>query len=206
MRWEFSDRCDSLDYMDMQISIVNNQIVTGLHEKALNLYLYIPPHSAHPPGVLTGLVLGNAHRIYTLCSDPAEVRRHLQNLYHRLLVRGHSSTSLLPLFQRAAVLHREWLTRHVADRGSSTNLRETMFFHLQYHPGDPPSRDLQIIFRDRISAPPYGRPLALVRNKSGFPIRINRMIVAYSRPRNLGNLLSSRVLDERNGPLVSSYL
>jgi len=28
----------------------------------------------------------------TLCSDPAEVRRHLQNQYHRLLIRGHNST------------------------------------------------------------------------------------------------------------------
>ena len=53
--------------MDMRtLTIVNGKIVTGLYEKALNLYLYIPPHSAHPPGVLTGLVLGNAHRIYTL--------------------------------------------------------------------------------------------------------------------------------------------
>ena len=205
MRWEFSDRCDSIDYMDMQLSIVNGSIVTGLFEKALNLYLYIPPHSAHPPGVLTGLVLGNAHRIYTLCSDPADVRRHLRDLYHRLRVRGHSPGTLLPLFERAAVLHRERLSGSSAAR-APTNLRKTIFFHLQHHPGDPPSRDLQQIFSDRISAPPYGRPLAQVRNRDGFRIGIDRMIVAYSRPRNLGNLLSSRVLDERKGPLVSSYV
>ena len=86
LRWEFSSRCESLDYGPI------NQYRRWQHRywalrKSLNLYLYIPPHSAHPPGVLTGLVLGNAHRIYTLCSDPNEVRRHLHNLYHRLLVR-----------------------------------------------------------------------------------------------------------------------
>ena len=81
-----------------------------------------------------------------------------------------------------------------------------MIFHLQYHPGDPPSRDIQELWRDRIAAPPYGRPLASIKNKNKSPIGINRLIVAYSRPQNLGNLLSSRVLDERHGPLVSSYL
>ena len=61
LEWEISERTTSLDYMDLQISIVNNKIITDLYEKDLNLYLYILPHSAHPPGVLTVLVLGCAH-------------------------------------------------------------------------------------------------------------------------------------------------
>ena len=45
--------------MDMTISINNsNKIETTLLDKRLNLHLYIPPHSAHPPGLLPGIVYG----------------------------------------------------------------------------------------------------------------------------------------------------
>ena len=68
IKWEFKPLSPSVDFLDITISIDNGCISTTLFEKALNLYLYISPHSCHPPGVLTGLVLGNCHRIYTLCS------------------------------------------------------------------------------------------------------------------------------------------
>ena len=81
LEWITSDRSESIDYMDLLLTIKNNRIVTDLYEKSLNLYLYIPPHSAHPPGVLTGLILGQAHRIYTLCSEEADIKRHLRQFY-----------------------------------------------------------------------------------------------------------------------------
>mmetsp|Transcript_52022 Transcript_52022/g.156125 ORF Transcript_52022/g.156125 Transcript_52022/m.156125 type:complete len:88 (+) Transcript_52022:35-298(+) len=59
--------------MDLLKIINREKIFTNLYEKALNLHLYIPPHSSHPPGVLSGLVLENSHRIYTLFSDQAAV-------------------------------------------------------------------------------------------------------------------------------------
>ena len=69
LKWIFSPRCTKVDFLDITVSIKDNVLTTTLFEKALNLYLYISPQSAHPPGVLTGLVIGNCHRIHTLCSD-----------------------------------------------------------------------------------------------------------------------------------------
>ena len=64
LTWEFSERAKSIDFMDMTISINNsNKIETTLFEKRLNLHLYIPPHSAHPPGLLPGIVYGTLFRI-----------------------------------------------------------------------------------------------------------------------------------------------
>ena len=69
LTWEFSERSKSIDFMDMTISINNlNKIETTLFEKGLNLHLYIPPHSSHPPGLLPGIVHGTLFRIFTLCS------------------------------------------------------------------------------------------------------------------------------------------
>ena len=48
LQWEFSEPSNHVDFMDMTVSIHGNWIQTTLFEKPLNLYLYIPPHSAHP--------------------------------------------------------------------------------------------------------------------------------------------------------------
>ena len=56
LTWEFNAPTDKVDFMDLTISIKNGQISTSLFEKPLNLHLYIPPHSAHPPRLLPGIV------------------------------------------------------------------------------------------------------------------------------------------------------
>ena len=75
--------------MDTTISIHKDRIVMSLYEKSMNIYLYIPYHSAHPPGVLTGLVSGNILRIHSLCSEQDDINLQMKQFYARLLVRGY---------------------------------------------------------------------------------------------------------------------
>ena len=89
LEWIFEERSKKVNYMDMTISIHEGWIVTSLYEKATNLYLYIPPHSAHPPGVLTGLVSGNILRIHSLFSEQDNINLRINQFYTRLLVRGY---------------------------------------------------------------------------------------------------------------------
>ena len=49
LKWIFSPKCDKVDFLDITVSINDRYIHTTLYEKSLNLYLYIPPHSAHLP-------------------------------------------------------------------------------------------------------------------------------------------------------------
>ena len=49
LEWISEDRSDNVNYMDMKIEIRRDWIVMLLYEKAMNLYLYIPLHSDHPP-------------------------------------------------------------------------------------------------------------------------------------------------------------
>ena len=42
--------------MDLTIAIKQNRITTTLFEKQLNIYLYIPSHSDHPPGVINEII------------------------------------------------------------------------------------------------------------------------------------------------------
>jgi hypothetical protein len=54
--------------MDLTLQITPRGIETHLFEKLLNLYLYIPPHSAHMPDILQGLVIGMTEHIFWLTS------------------------------------------------------------------------------------------------------------------------------------------
>ena len=54
--WELNAPSDKVDFMDLTITITECKISTSLFEKPLNLHLYIPPHSVHPPGLLPGIV------------------------------------------------------------------------------------------------------------------------------------------------------
>ena len=67
LTWEFSERSNTVDFMDMTITTNKaNKIETTIYKKKMNLHLYIPTHSAHPPGLLPGIVYSTLFRIFTL--------------------------------------------------------------------------------------------------------------------------------------------
>ena len=78
LKWTFTEPASTVDFMDLTISIVNGRIETTLFEKAQNLYLYIPPHSSHPKGVTTGLIMGQVLRIRRLCSKRADANEKIK--------------------------------------------------------------------------------------------------------------------------------
>ena len=209
LNWDISPRSCSVDFLDLTITLQNEHVNTTLFEKALNLYLYIPPHSAHPPGVLTGLVLGNCHRIYSLCSDKADIIAHIRKFFHRLTKRGYKRDALLPLFLKANLLAAERSTSTpliVSPEDNTSSDTSRVFLHLPYHPSDPRSSTFQATWREKLLAPENKKTLPTIINNDGILIGANQMTVAYSRPLNLGNLLSPRNLDTQHGPAVSSYI
>ena len=208
LKWDTSPLIKSVDYLDLTIQIKGDRLVTTLYEKALNRYLYLPPHSCHPPGCITGLILENTHRIYTLCSDPADISHKLQLFYERLRNRGYQRKQIHPIFEKAALLAIQQKQHAVPMLISDTDLTscKRIFLHLPYNKGDPPSYKFQKIWKSQVTAPRYCKPLSFLTNKEGNKIEVEQLTVAYSRPPNLGNLLSYRKITEAHGPPVSSFL
>ena len=212
LTWEFSQRTTSVDFLDLTITIKDNgRISLCLYEKAMNLYLYLPPHSAHPPGVLKGLITGRVRKIWQVTSELEDRHRLLRLLFTRLCARGYDSNWLRPLFIDAL--------QRVASKSMTPPVptivlvkdADPLFLHVKYHPCDPPSSALQQIFRNTVLSPPNEPPLPTLQNTvSGRPNRhrfgVSRMTVAYHRPRNLGNLLSPRKLKQHIDAPVSAFL
>ena len=103
----------------------------------MNLYLCLCPSSAHPPGVLKGLIFGALRRHWRQNSDIKDYQLMVSKLFDHLRDRGHLEEDLLPIFHEAArrldpgpnniVL---WLDPPTDATG------KTIFFHAQDHPTD----------------------------------------------------------------------
>jgi hypothetical protein len=123
----------------------------------------------------------------------------VKQFFGRLLARGYDSDFLLPLFNAAISL------QHCKKPATTENLRSPLYLHVPFHPCDPISREIQQKFKQHLLSPLDEPSLLSLRNKDGMYFDADRLIVAYHRPRNLGNILAPRRLDP-NGVTVSSFL
>jgi hypothetical protein len=152
LTWEFTPLQKEILFMDLTLRVTPQGIRTSLFEKKLNLYLYIPPHSAHAPGILQGLVFGMTARIRNLTSHWQDQVTAMHNLLLRLCRRGYTSTQLRPLFDAAL------------DRLDNPPIpdpwyhEKRCFLHLPFHPNDPRSSTVQRLFREHLLSP-RGEPV-----------------------------------------------
>ena len=205
LEWIVQPLSNHVIFMDIEIMIRENKLATTLYEKANNLHLFIPPQSSHPPGLLSGMVHGMIFRIYQLCTDPEDQRLKTLQLLQHFRYRGWTNQQVKPLMRRAI----RRATSGYEPKSQSLRKREmdrSIVLHLQYHPKNPKPHTLQQLWRDKILSPFTQRKLFQLRNYKFCIIEVDRMIIAHSRTRNLGNLLSYRDIKEDSGPPTSSFL
>jgi hypothetical protein len=58
LKWKVDQLSHRTTFLDLNVSIQNSTITFSKYQKPLNLYLYLPPLSAHPPSCLKGLIKG----------------------------------------------------------------------------------------------------------------------------------------------------
>jgi len=145
-----------VNYLEITLTIKNRQISSDLFEKKLHLYLYLPCASAHPPGILKGLIAGSILCIVRLTSNPHTWKCHLQNFYQRLLTHSYTRTHVLPIFNK--YLHQYYCTLAATPATplevtpSPSKHCNTIFLHLPFHPLNPPSTKVQHLFHSHLPA------------------------------------------------------
>ena len=209
---EFTERQPSSQFLDLQLTIeADGTLSTRLYEKPRALYLFIPPHSAHPPGVRDGHIFGNILRIFRLSTFEKDIIDDVVRFYHRFKNRGHPEDELQPLFMKAITNARRYLAqskgqRKAEDRRKREESLRRLYFHLEFHPEHPPGRQLQQVFQDTLFCPPGKPKLNELETYGGATIPIDAMVIANHRAKNLGDILSYRDISKRDGPPVSSFL
>ncbi len=89
LRWNVENLTHSTTFLDLQIEISQGTIVTRTFQKELNLYLYIPPLSAHPHSCFKGFITGEIIRYWTQNSKTEDFISITTQFLNRLQLRGH---------------------------------------------------------------------------------------------------------------------
>jgi len=178
LHWKIENRSNKPVFLDLNIQLINTKIHTSTFQKDLNLYLYIPSLSAHPPSCLKGLIAGEMRR-YWLQNDPEDFQQILSKFIERLLNRGHTLENLTPILNQAARSLDDQLIRTphnpTTDSGQENS---TLFIHKIYHPNGLQSHHIRQTYDDTLK--PY--------------LPFKKMTIAISRPINLRDLLTSAKL------------
>jgi hypothetical protein len=151
LTWKTTDPSKTTDFLDLTITIDDNgYITTKTYQKEMNLYLYLPPHSSQPPGMLRSLIIGCLRRYWLQNSAINDFTHISKEFFNRLLDRGYDRPTLLQQYTKALQVLREtlpWAIIHNLEedylterkRKETANLSKErtdkdLYFHWEYHP------------------------------------------------------------------------
>ena len=149
----------------------------------MNLYLYLPAASAHPRSCLKGTIFGLVQQYYAQNTLRSDYIHYVVLLYRRLMNRGWEQDVIHGLILEACVRAKRETTSNTPST-NDTSLDEMICIHLQYHPEDITRRQLHQLYDDHLGQ--------LFEQELGT----QRLVIAYSRPRNIGEYVTQAKLHE----------
>ena len=163
LKWTNTGFVQSLEFLDLTISIKNRQLHFKTYQKELNLYLYIPPLSAHPRDMLRGLIFGRLRAYYKQNTDKTDYYKMAWLLRSRLEDRGWQWKDFKKIFSDA---HRR--ITGIDKKRLKKETGQPIFLHTTYHPRGLQRQQYRDIFKKTLGE-----------------VIPNRLIIAQQRPRNL---------------------
>ena len=188
LKWDVSPLSREAIFLDLRLKIDHQQLIsTRTYQKPLNLFLYIPPRSAHPVGVLKSTIYGNLRRFHRQNTRSEDFKQVAREFAEHLVNRGHSYELVAKIFRDAAAA---FDSANIKTNQPSTDDGNSLFYHAEYHPRGVPRRDIRAAYN------------ATLAGHDNF----KRLVVAYRRPRNLRDALMRTKLQEPPGHRVSDTL
>jgi hypothetical protein len=196
LKWVISNPNTTVNFLDLNITINStNKIEINTFQKEMNLHLYIPPSSAHPPSCLKGLIIGELLR-YKKQNNKEDFVKIATSFLERMAARGHKIDELTPLFHEAAAsIDKKLLfssnTHNANPENNSERKQKPLYFHWKYHP--------------------YGISNSIIRYNYNKHLNkhltmFDKMTMAISRPENLRDKLTRTALELPPGDSISSRL
>ena len=218
LNWETEDLSDRTHFLDLNIWIDNKSglLKYNTYQKPMNLFLYIPTHSAHPKNTTKSLIYGLLQTYRRQNPDQKDFHRMGKLLFQRLRARGHTQETLTTLFKEAlrklnTKLNHNKLQppcqQHKRIKLTTTEaINSNLFLHLQYHPKGISRRTIQetynkICTRQNKNDEGFDH---MVNDDTDGIMSVKKLTVACSRPRNIRDLLCPSTLREFDASTVSN--
>ena len=221
LEWITDELSGKVNFLDLTLWIdeSSNMMQYSTYQKPLDLFLYIPQHSASPPGLLKSLIFGLVGTYKRQNSSTGDFKLNVKKLFDRLLARGYKKDTLVEVFSDVAS-KLETKTTSLSKRSPSlnTNIQKStkqdnnntdsrLFFHLPFHPRGVSRRHIQQTYKNICEKPDdLGESFREISTELGGTMRITKLTVAYSRPKNLRNVLSPSTLQEFEDCTVQQFI
>ena len=213
LRWEFNDPSDSAIFLDLEININRdtNKLQFKTYQKKLNLYLYIPPHSAHPPGTIRSLIFGLTAKYFRQNTHPNDFSKMIQLLFTRLVARGHNPLFLYQTFNEAAAAidRKHNINNKNSTTPQHTNVTENrLFIKWQYHPRDITRQEIRHCYTNTCEQGSIANPHGFksLTTNSNNTMEISHFTVAYMKGKNLRDILIPSTLRSFPNCQVSTFI
>ena len=159
--------------------------INNLQEEAGSVFIH-PPHTAHPPGVLTGLLMGNTLWIHQLCTNENDIATKLEVFFDRLLYDVHQHKTLLPIFLKTIENARFYSLNSDDDTVAIKEAKQkaaerSVYLHVPFHPNNPSSSTIQSLRRVHVAAPTGELPLNMMQHDAGAEIPMDQLTIAFHR-------------------------
>ena len=222
LRWEFEPLSHSTTFLDLNIKLENtysihasntdyteNRAISfSTYQKVHNLYLYLPPHSAHPPGTTRSLIHGLMRKYWLQNTKTTDFHTMTKLLFNRLLARGHSADSLYSLFLQAATsIDKKHTDKNQHSKHKDKNSNE-IFLKWKYHPQDISRKQMQHSYHKTCELRSFSAPQGFkkLHTDHGSTMTIDKLTIAYTRDQNLRDLLIPSRLPNLPDYTVSTLL
>ena len=184
LRWTCTGFVSSVVFLDLTISIRDRHLHYKTYQKEHNLYLYIPPLSAHPKEMIRGLIFGRLRTYYKHNTDYTDYQEMAVLLAQRLIARGWDWNYIKSIFNDAHNRITGLVPRPIRPyRG------QPLIIHTVYHPRGLQRQDLRNIFNQHLG--------------DQIP---NQVIISMSRPKNLKDRLVHSTLPPVPGCNPSDFI
>ena len=196
LRWEFSEPSLTADFLDLSLAIEGNRVVTKTFQKPANPYLYIPPHSAHPKGMINGIIFSLLRTYWRQNTKYSDFVHYSSLLFKRHVLQGWDQAVLTRVFSSALNKLYQSLEAppQAPDDAPDVDSRERLFLHMQFHPEDIPKGDVRQIYSD------------VCEELFADELDIKQFTIAYSRPTTIGSVVAKSKLFQVEGTIVSHYI
>jgi hypothetical protein len=148
LKWDCSKPALTVNFLDMTISIQNSAISTKTYQKEGSPYLYINPNSAHPPGMIKGVIFGTIKRYFEQNSDKEDFISITKLFFQRLVARGWDPSIIKPIFISAYNKIKNPSTTKTTNESPSPSTGRGQLFI--YHPLDIPRHQVRKIYEDEL--------------------------------------------------------